>query len=53
MPLKVEHAERPRTFVERSVLDVSRFTDEFGVAAGVGLREGMERTWAAIAGEVR
>lgn len=53
VPLKVEHAERPRTFVERSVLDVSRFTDEFGVGAGVGLREGMERTWAALAGEVR
>lgn len=35
----------PATFVERVVLDVSRYTGEFGARELVSLRDGMERTW--------
>lgn len=41
----VQYAPRPVTFVERSVLDVDRYSSEFGRTATVSLREGMENTW--------
>lgn len=41
----VEHVANPTTFVDRVVLDVGRYTAEFGQEASVSLREGMERTW--------
>lgn len=41
-------APTPPAFVDRIVLDVSRFTEEFGVRASVPLREGIERTWRAV-----
>lgn len=49
--VEVVRVPTPPTFVDRIVLDVSRFTDEFGVSSSVGLREGVERTWHAM-GEV-
>lgn len=50
-PVEVQHTEQPVTFVNRSVLDVSRFSQEFGLTASVSLREGMERTWRATVSE--
>jgi UDP-glucose 4-epimerase len=47
----VQQKPRPVTYVERSVLDVGRFTEEFGARASVSLREGLERTWHAILAE--
>lgn len=43
--LDVLHEPQPVTFVNRSVLDVSRFVTEFGVRPVVSLRSGMEATW--------
>ena len=39
---------RPATFVQRSVLDISRYSGEFGAPDLVSLEEGMARTWAAM-----
>jgi UDP-glucose 4-epimerase len=46
--IAVRYEPRPVTFVDRSVLDVGRFTSEFGLGAFVPLREGLERTWRDI-----
>lgn len=46
-PVEVKYTGQPVTFVNRAVLDVSRFSQEFGLRASVSLREGMERTWRA------
>jgi UDP-glucose 4-epimerase len=45
---EVDHAPQPSTFVHSSVLDVSRFSTEFGSRALVGLREGIAATWHSI-----
>jgi UDP-glucose 4-epimerase len=45
---RVEFAPRPSTFVQDSVLDVSRFETEFGAGERVGLREGIAATWLSI-----
>ncbi|GAA3735434.1 NAD-dependent epimerase/dehydratase family protein [Leifsonia bigeumensis] len=50
--VRVQQVEQPVTFVNRSVLDASRFTREFDLAASVSLREGMERTWQATVGNL-
>lgn len=50
--VEVQHIEQPVTFVNRSVLDVSRFSQEFKLRASVSLREGMERTWRATVGDL-
>ena len=42
---EVAYEPQPVTFVNRSVLDVSRFVGEFCVRPTVSLREGMESTW--------
>lgn len=44
-PLELEYQPVPSTFVERVVLDTSRFADEFGILAAVSLEEGVHRTW--------
>lgn len=36
---------QPATFVDRVVLDVSRYSDEFGDIPLMNLRDGMHRTW--------
>lgn len=48
--IEVREAPVPPAFVDRIVLDVSRFSEEFGVMATVPLREGIERTWHAVSG---
>lgn len=42
--------ERPATFVQRSVLDISRYEVEFGAPELVPLDEGMRLTWLATQG---
>lgn len=44
---------RPATFVQRSVLDTSRYRAEFGGARLVSLDEGMALTWASTLEESR
>lgn len=48
LDVAVLEAQTPPAFVDRIVLDVSRFTQEFGVTASVPLREGIERTWRTV-----
>lgn len=43
----VVRRDQPSTFVQRSVLDISRYRSEFGDTAFLSLREGMELTWNA------
>ena len=43
--VEVVHEPQPVTFVNRSVLDVSRFLREFGARPAVSLRLGTEITW--------
>lgn len=45
MPVKIEHRPAPTTFMEKVVLDPSRYRGEFGDRVLVPLREGMTRTW--------
>jgi UDP-glucose 4-epimerase len=45
LPLELEYQPAPTTFVERVVLDTSRFTDEFDIRSAVSLEEGVRRTW--------
>lgn len=40
-----EFTEAPSTFVHKSVLDTTRFLNEFGVSPGVDLNDGIRRTW--------
>jgi len=46
----LELGERPSTFVQRSVLDVGRYTAEFGAPDLVPLDEGIALTWQAMSG---
>lgn len=39
---------QPATFVQRSVLDIGRYTAEFGQQRFVSLRDGMELTWHSM-----
>ena len=41
----------PSTFVDRVVLDISRYTDEFGAEHVLGIEDGVARTWAEILAE--
>jgi UDP-glucose 4-epimerase len=41
----LEFAETPRSFVHRSVLDISRITDEFGVVPVVSIEDGIADVW--------
>lgn len=45
---EIRHAEAPSTFVERSVLDASRFAREFGTPPSVDLEAGVALTWRAL-----
>ncbi|GAA1055646.1 epimerase [Agromyces luteolus] len=47
---RVEQRDQPPTFVQASVLDISRFAAEFGRPELTPLHEGLERTWAALRG---
>ena len=48
--LRVERRPQPATYVQRSVLDVSRYHLEFGESDLIPLREGIELTWSASRG---
>ncbi len=41
----IEHQVMPATYVQKSVLDIRRFVNEFGIEPSVGLEEGIKRTW--------
>jgi UDP-glucose 4-epimerase len=42
------HTPAPSTFVDRVVLDTSRYRADFGDFMNVGLRDGIARTWEAL-----
>lgn len=44
-PLRIDHAEMPPSFVQRSVLDIGRVVGEFGVAPAVSLEDGIGEVW--------
>lgn len=50
--IRLERKPQPATYVQRSVLDVSRYHAEFGGSELLTLRQGIERTWDASAGEI-
>lgn len=43
--VKIEHKTAPSTFVDKVVLDVQRFQQEFGDQTNTSLDEGIRRTW--------
>lgn len=43
-----EHAEKPPTYVDKIILDVSRFENEFPGLAKTSLTEGMKATWQYV-----
>lgn len=44
----INHIETPVTFVEKAVLDTSRFNAEFGVQPTTKLEEGIKHTWIEL-----
>jgi UDP-glucose 4-epimerase len=48
LPLELVEQPAPAHFVRHSVLDVTRFAEEFGTSPLVPLEEGVERTWRSI-----
>ncbi|MBX3099098.1 MAG: NAD-dependent epimerase/dehydratase family protein [Salinibacterium sp.] len=46
----IDYQPEPATFVHRSVLDTSRYREEFGTAVARTLREGIGQTWTEGAG---
>ncbi|HVX48152.1 MAG TPA: NAD-dependent epimerase/dehydratase family protein [Candidatus Saccharimonadales bacterium] len=46
--IQTEHAEKPPTYVDKVVLDVSRFESEFPGMAKTDLAEGMKATWQYV-----
>jgi UDP-glucose 4-epimerase len=53
MPLLLEHAPTPPSFVDRSVLDISRVVSEFGVMPQVSLDDGIAEVWRRWRSEAR
>ena len=48
---EIEKVAKPSTFVEYSVLDMSRYREEFGSIPTRSLRDGIRDTWAELANE--
>lgn len=46
--IAVEHKEKPVTFVDKIVLDPTRFIDDFGITPHVKFEEGIRATWQAM-----
>jgi len=42
------HIKTPAVYVQRSVLDINRFTSEFDIQPKISLREGIEKTWEYV-----
>ncbi|HSX07917.1 MAG TPA: NAD-dependent epimerase/dehydratase family protein [Candidatus Saccharimonadales bacterium] len=40
-----EYMPTPATFLEKNVLDINRFVEEFGIKPATSLEDGMQRTW--------
>ncbi len=47
-PVDIEFKPKPATFVQRVVLDISRFRSEFSLAPQTTLEEGIRKTWEYI-----
>lgn len=50
--IRVEYAEKPSTFVDKIVLDTSRFTEEFGIAPRTELAKGIDMTWEYVSNTI-
>lgn len=46
--VKIEHKPKPTTFVQKAVLDISRFKDEFGLMPHTSLEDGIRKTWKYV-----
>lgn len=44
-PIRIENKEAPTTFINRVVLDASKFQGEFHITPQVQLKEGIQQTW--------
>lgn len=47
-PISIEHLETPSTFVEKIVLDTTRFNEEFSVPASTNIHDGIALTWEYV-----
>jgi UDP-glucose 4-epimerase len=47
-PIERKTLDTPPTFVAKSVLDTSRYTDEFHVTPSVNLEDGIRKTWEYV-----
>jgi UDP-glucose 4-epimerase len=48
--IEKSHIDPPPTYVDKSVLDISRFKSEFGLTPKTGIEEGIKRTWDYVKG---
>ena len=48
MKLSVQHIPQPPAFVQKVVLDMSRFTNEFNLSPTTSLEDGIKQTWNHI-----
>jgi UDP-glucose 4-epimerase len=46
--IDIEHLPKPPTFVQKAVLDISRFKAEFGIVPQTPLEEGIRKTWEYV-----
>lgn len=46
--VEVRHVDAPPTYVQRSVLNIKRFVNEFGLQPATSLEEGIARTWEYV-----
>lgn len=46
--IQITHQDNPPTFVEKIVLDTSRFTEEFGIVPKTDLADGIKKTWQYV-----
>ena len=42
---KLNHVVAPSTFVQKNILDVTKFVKEFGITADVSISDGIKETW--------
>ncbi|MGC1176994.1 MAG: NAD-dependent epimerase/dehydratase family protein [Candidatus Saccharimonadales bacterium] len=47
-PVEANHAKKPTTYVEKVVLDISRYTDEFPNAPQTSIEDGLKATWEYV-----
>jgi UDP-glucose 4-epimerase len=46
--IQIEQSPKPPTFVQKVVLDISRFKNEFGIAPKTSLEDGIRKTWEYV-----